>query len=477
MNKARRGTQRIRQVVAVASTMLIAGAIAVACVGRDQSAPGDGARGRVVAGPALICSLVDNCPRVENGYLIFGKSLLAASLVEELRGLVYCSESARLDQLTKALSRATAQQAIASKEVRGVMAVSGHILAPSDAAEEQVKREAEAVIHGKHAPLRFLSTDEECNWASEQPNGLYTTERELRRLWWVSRYIRVYRERWSSELRAEFESLLQHDPKSPERACLSPTVLTSQRGTTTGTAPTPDVTSLVAKDLQGLEPLIHIETAMAAMKLKRGSGVRDLWLELCRSVARDKAESRTWRTSAEVARAMKRSTVAHLYVGMIEADLTSSLLLRRDPAQLPILVDLSTELAEQFVAVGRTLQNAAKASGLDPSYCDRTVRLAAMMMAIENARRAASSASDVASLEQQLIQYVLDHCKWGSDTGSETRIAGFDRPLRRGAAHLVEIPIVVMGREAVGYTLEFGVEEQTADAGWRPLGSLRATSR
>lgn len=477
MNKARRGTQRIRQVVAVASTMLIAGAIAVACVGRDQSAPGDGARGRVVAGPALICSLVDNCPRVENGYLIFGKSLLAASLVEELRGLVYCSESARLDQLTKALSRATAQQAIASKEVRGVIAVSVHILAPSDTVEEQVKREAEAVIHGKHAPLRFLSTDGECNWASEQPNGLYTTERELRRLWWASRYIRVYRERWSPELRTEFESLLQHDPKNPERTCLTPTVLTSQHGSAIGTATMSDVKSLLANEVQGLEPLARIEKAMAAMKLKRGSGLRDLWLELCRSVARDKTESTTWRTSAEVARARKRSTVAYLYVGMIEADMTSGALIRGGRAGMPILVDLPPQLADQFIAVGRAIQKAAKALGHNPRLYERTVRLVAMMMAIENARSTASSASDIASLEQQLIQYVCDQFKWGSRAGSETRIAGFDRPLRRGAAHLVEIPIVVMGREAVGYTLEFGVEEQTADAGWRPLGSLRATSR
>tara|TARA_R110002073_G_scaffold158504_3_gene313809 strand:- start:271 stop:450 length:180 start_codon:yes stop_codon:yes gene_type:complete len=57
------------------------------------------------------------------------------------------------------------------------------------------------------------------------------------------------------------------------------------------------------------------------------------------------------------------------------------------------------ELAEQFVAVGKAIQKAAKASGSDPRQYERTVRLAVMMMAIENARRAASSASDVASLE------------------------------------------------------------------------------
>lgn len=459
--------------------MLIAGTMAVACVGRDQSMPGDGAGGRVVAGPALICSLVDNCPRVENGYLILGKSLLAASLVGELLELVYHSESERLDRLTKALSRATAQQASASQAVRGVISVSARILLPSGTVGEQVEREAEAVVQGRCKPLRFLSAGRELelDWALEQPNGIYATETELRRLWWVSRYIKVYRDWWRPELKAEFDSLLQHDPKRPERTGLRPTALTSQDATATGDAYTPDVDALMANEMQGLESLARIENAMAAINPGLGSSLRDLWLELCGSVARDKTKSRTWRTSALLARAMKQSTVAYLYVGMIEADLTSGALLRGGPAGLPILVDLSTQLAEQFVAVGSAIQKAMKALGHDPRLYDRTVRLATMMMAIENARRAASSASDIASLELQLIRYVVDNCKWGSRTGSETRIAGFDRPLRRGAAHLVEIPIVVMGREAVGYTLEFGVEEQTADAGWRPLGPLRATPR
>lgn len=107
------------------------------------------------------------------------------------------------------------------------------LLTSSAAVGADVEREVEAVMSGKRAPLSFLSSSRqvEFDWALIEPNGMYARDPELRRLWWVSRYMRVYLEVWSGEFRAEFESLLRHDPETPGMSDLAPTVLRSQFGT------------------------------------------------------------------------------------------------------------------------------------------------------------------------------------------------------------------------------------------------------